>query len=88
MILVIVLLKWKSRKDWLHVARVEQLYPFPAKDIKGILTKLTNLEEIVWVQEEPQNMGAWGYIEPYLREIAPEKKKSTLHRPKKTFKYG
>lgn len=62
-------------KDWLHVARVEQLYPFPAKDIKGILTKLTNLEEIVWVQEEPQNMGAWGYIEPYLREIAPEKVK-------------
>jgi 2-oxoglutarate dehydrogenase E1 component len=30
------------------------------------------LEEIVWVQEEPQNMGAWNYIEPYLREIAPK----------------
>ncbi|UJM26000.1 2-oxoglutarate dehydrogenase E1 component [Bacillus altitudinis] len=62
-------------KDWLHIARVEQLYPFPAKDIKAILSKLTNLEEIVWVQEEPQNMGAWGYIEPYLREIASEKVK-------------
>ncbi|WP_345807707.1 2-oxoglutarate dehydrogenase E1 component [Bacillus pumilus] len=62
-------------KDWLHIARVEQLYPFPAKDIKAILSKLTNLEEIVWAQEEPQNMGAWGYIEPYLREIASEKVK-------------
>ena len=61
-----------GEKDWLHIARVEELYPFPAKHIKAIFSKLPNLEEIVWVQEEPQNMGAWNYIEPYLREVAPK----------------
>ncbi|MED1741370.1 2-oxoglutarate dehydrogenase E1 component [Bacillus swezeyi] len=64
--------KMETEKDWLHIARVEELYPFPAKHIKAFFGKLPNLEEIVWVQEEPQNMGAWNYIEPYLREIAPK----------------
>ncbi|MDA1475050.1 2-oxoglutarate dehydrogenase E1 component [Bacillus changyiensis] len=62
----------EAEKDWLHIARVEELYPFPAKHLKAIFSKLSQLEEIVWVQEEPQNMGAWNYIEPYLREIAPK----------------
>ncbi|MCF7618208.1 2-oxoglutarate dehydrogenase E1 component [Bacillus sonorensis] len=64
--------KMEAEKDWLHIARVEELYPFPAKHIKAIFAKLPHLEEIVWVQEEPQNMGAWNYIEPYLREVAPK----------------
>ncbi|MGG3643070.1 2-oxoglutarate dehydrogenase E1 component [Bacillus gobiensis] len=62
----------KEDKEWVHLARVEELYPFPAKEIKKVLSKLTNLEEIVWVQEEPQNMGGWNYIDPYLRELAPK----------------
>ncbi|KYD02527.1 2-oxoglutarate dehydrogenase E1 component [Bacillus atrophaeus] len=64
--------KLEDGKDWLHIARVEELYPFPAKEIKELFAKLPNLEEIVWVQEEPQNMGAWSYISPYLSEVAPE----------------
>ncbi|MFF2091939.1 2-oxoglutarate dehydrogenase E1 component [Paenibacillus sp. NPDC058174] len=58
-------------KDWLHVVRVEQLYPFPDKEIKAIIERLPNLKEIVWVQEEPHNMGAWSYMEPRVRKIAP-----------------
>ncbi|TCM97922.1 2-oxoglutarate dehydrogenase E1 component [Paenibacillus sp. BK033] len=57
--------------DWLHVVRVEQLYPFPEKEIAAIIERLPNLKEIVWVQEEPQNMGSWFYMEPRLRKIAP-----------------
>ncbi|MDJ1631132.1 hypothetical protein QNN00_15560 [Bacillus velezensis] len=64
--------KMEGDKDWLHIARIEQLYPFPAKDTKELFAKLPNLQEIVWVQEEPQNMGAWSYISPYLTEIAPK----------------
>ena len=48
------------------VIRVEQLYPFPQYEIKQALKGL-DVDRYVWVQEEPQNMGAWSYIEPYLR---------------------
>ncbi|KKI90192.1 2-oxoglutarate dehydrogenase [Bacillus sp. SA1-12] len=58
--------------DWVHILRVEELYPFPKQIITSIIDRLTSLEEIVWVQEEPQNMGAWLYIDPRLREIAPQ----------------
>ncbi|MFF2480664.1 2-oxoglutarate dehydrogenase E1 component [Paenibacillus sp. NPDC058071] len=58
-------------KDWLHVVRVEQLYPFPDKEIAAIIARFPNLQEIVWVQEEPQNMGSWSFMEPRIRKIAP-----------------
>lgn len=58
-------------KDWLHIVRVEQLYPFPAKEIAEVIARYPNLKEIVWVQEEPRNMGAWSFVEPRIREIAP-----------------
>ncbi|MDO7907446.1 2-oxoglutarate dehydrogenase E1 component [Paenibacillus sp. JX-17] len=57
--------------SWLHIVRVEQLYPFPETEIKTILGRYRNLKEIVWVQEEPKNMGAWTYMEPRLRAVAP-----------------
>ncbi len=41
------------------VARLEQLYPFPVDAVEELLGAYPSLEEIVWVQEEPQNMGAW-----------------------------
>ncbi|EIT86777.1 2-oxoglutarate dehydrogenase E1 component [Fictibacillus macauensis ZFHKF-1] len=58
--------------DHVHALRVEQLYPFPKNDIKDILNRYPNLEEISWVQEEPKNMGSWAYIESKLRGVAPE----------------
>lgn len=57
--------------EHLHILRVEQLYPFPEKEIRQIINRFGNLEEIVWVQEEPKNMGAWSYIEPRLCALAP-----------------
>ncbi|WP_226666641.1 2-oxoglutarate dehydrogenase E1 component [Metabacillus litoralis] len=57
--------------DWVHILRVEELYPFPKEIITSILERLTSLEEIVWVQEEPQNMGAWTFYDSKLREVAP-----------------
>jgi 2-oxoglutarate dehydrogenase E1 component len=58
--------------DWLHIVRVEELYPFPKEELQAIFARYPNVKEIVWVQEEPKNMGSWCYIEPRLREIAPE----------------
>jgi len=57
--------------SWLHVARLEQLYPFPKVDIERIISRFPNLKEVLWVQEEPQNMGAWNYVEPRIISRAP-----------------
>jgi 2-oxoglutarate dehydrogenase E1 component len=51
------------------VVRIELLYPFPEEELKAILDSYPNLKGIVWVQEEPKNMGAWTFIEPHLREL-------------------
>ncbi|WP_100331212.1 2-oxoglutarate dehydrogenase E1 component [Bacillus xiapuensis] len=58
--------------DWLHVLRVEEIYPFPKEEIAEFLSHYPNVKELVWLQEEPQNMGAWTYIDPRLRDVAPE----------------
>ena len=52
------------------IVRVEQLYPFPAVALREVLEGYTALEEIVWVQEEPENMGAWEFMRPRLEELA------------------
>jgi 2-oxoglutarate dehydrogenase E1 component len=53
------------------VARVEELYSFPADELRQVVAGYPNLREVVWLQEEPQNMGAWHYIEPRLRDVLP-----------------
>ena len=52
--------KKRKAKD-IAVIRVEQLYPWPQKQIDAILKKYSN-PKLVWTQEEPRNMGTWGYI--------------------------
>jgi 2-oxoglutarate dehydrogenase E1 component len=51
------------------VVRIELLYPFPEEDVQAVINGYPNLKEIVWVQEEPKNMGAWAFMEPRLREL-------------------
>jgi 2-oxoglutarate dehydrogenase E1 component len=54
--------------DDIYLLRVEQLYPFPAKALINELSRFRNAE-ILWCQEEPKNMGAWSFIEPYLEWV-------------------
>jgi 2-oxoglutarate dehydrogenase E1 component len=54
----------------IHIVRIEQLYPFPIEKVEVIIKRYPNLKEIVWVQEEPKNMGVWHYIAPTLFELA------------------
>lgn len=51
------------------IGRVELLYPFPKERVEEMISTYPNLEEVVWAQEEPKNMGAWFFVEPRLREI-------------------
>ena len=50
------------------VARVEQLYPFPTQDAAALVASYPALDEVVWAQEEPQNMGPWRAIRHRLEE--------------------
>ena len=45
------------------IARIEQLFPFPHMEMKEIINSYPNLEEVVWVQEEPKNQGSWYYMQ-------------------------
>ena len=54
------------------VGRVELLYPFPQADILALIESYPNLKEVVWVQEEPRNMGARAHMAPRLLQILPE----------------
>ena len=53
------------------IVRIEQLYSFPWQESRSVLARYPALRELVWVQEEPRNMGAWSYLEPKLRELLP-----------------
>ena len=44
------------------IVRIEQLYPFPQKQFNALLESYSNHDQLVWIQEEPENMGAWRYI--------------------------
>ena len=54
------------------VARLEQLYPFPVGAMEALVASYPNLEEVVWAQEEPQNMGAWRAIRHRLEDAVGE----------------
>jgi 2-oxoglutarate dehydrogenase E1 component len=50
------------------IIRLEQLYPFPHKALTAELKKYPNLEEVVWCQDEPQNQGAWFFVQHNILE--------------------
>jgi len=54
------------------VVRVEQLYPFPAEQIRDILATYPNAQDICWCQEEPENMGPWGFVDGRLWNLLEE----------------
>jgi multifunctional 2-oxoglutarate metabolism enzyme len=54
------------------VGRVELLYPFPERNINELIARYPRLQEVVWVQEEPRNMGARAHMFPRLMQIMPE----------------
>lgn len=65
------------------IARVEQLAPFPRIALGKTLARYPNLREIIWLQEEPRNMGAWTFMEPKLREIGKGLPVSYIGRPER-----
>jgi 2-oxoglutarate dehydrogenase E1 component len=58
----------KRAIDDVYLLRVEQLYPFPLKALVGELGRFKKAD-VYWCQEEPKNMGAWAFVEPYLEWV-------------------
>jgi 2-oxoglutarate dehydrogenase E1 component len=56
----------KERPATVAIVRIEELAPWP-RDLSKIVDLYPNVEEVVWAQEEPKNMGAWTYVQPRLR---------------------
>ena len=52
----------------ISIIRVEQLYPFPGEPLAERIARMTNLEEVVWCQEEPRNNGAWFFVESQIEQ--------------------
>ena len=61
----------EPRKTSTSVAlvRLEQIYPFPAEQLTAALARFAKLREVCWVQEEPENMGAWDSVRPELEQL-------------------
>lgn len=61
---------YKYRKDneldHIAIARLEQFYPFPNKDVKDFLKQNKSVKDVVWCQEEPKNMGGWTFVAPRI----------------------
>jgi 2-oxoglutarate decarboxylase len=57
------------------IVRVEQLYPWPAARLSAVFDHYENAEEVLWLQEEPENMGAWSFVHARLHALLPERLK-------------
>jgi 2-oxoglutarate dehydrogenase complex dehydrogenase (E1) component-like enzyme len=62
----------EQRRDDVAIVRVEQLYPFPQKEIAAALARYPRKQEVVWAQEEPKNRGAWTFVSPRLSAMLPD----------------
>jgi 2-oxoglutarate dehydrogenase E1 component len=61
----------RAGNDEIAVGRVELLYPFPESEIRELIAQYPNLHEVVWVQEEPRNMGARAHMSTRILQILP-----------------
>ena len=62
----------KSGDEKVAIIRLEQFYPFPALGLREIFSSLPNATQLVWAQEEPQNMGGWTFVQPRLMNLLPK----------------
>lgn len=67
------LLSWRKKegRDDLAFIRIEELYPFPEKEIQKVLSIYKNVTDVFYFQEEPKNMGAYSFMAPLLEGILP-----------------
>lgn len=65
---------FRNKSTNIAIVRIEQLYPFPKKEIRQLISTYNNIKEIVWVQEEPSNMGSIMFLWPRFKQLFDESK--------------
>jgi 2-oxoglutarate dehydrogenase E1 component len=63
------------------IIRVEQLYPLPVDELHAAISNFAGDCEIVWVQEEPENMGAWRFVDAHRRTLFGDRPLERVSRP-------
>lgn len=58
--------------DRTAIVRIEQLYPFPAQQVEAVLKKYSQAKRLIWAQDEPANMGSWGFIRGRMPQLSME----------------
>ncbi len=61
--------KEEQKRDDVALVRVEQLFPLPEEKMKEVMAKYKNVDDFVWAQEEPRNMGAWSHLLMHFSEV-------------------
>jgi 2-oxoglutarate dehydrogenase E1 component len=64
------------------ICRVEQIFPLPVREMVDVIETYPHLEEVLWVQEEPENMGAWDYVRPLMEGLVGTRRFAVLARPR------
>ena len=77
----------RADNPYVAIGRVELLYPFPQAEILALVESYPDLKEVVWVQEEPRNMGARAHMCPRLMQILPSTS-VRLHRASRACRVG
>src|SRR5262249_22480067 len=60
----------RADNDRVAIVRVEELYPFPAEQLADVLERYANADDLIWLQEEPRNMGAWPFVASRLPDVS------------------
>jgi 2-oxoglutarate dehydrogenase E1 component len=71
----------RSPDESIAVVRVEELYPFPAEEVGEVLERYHRAREVVWLQEEPRNMGAWPFLSSRARGVFGDRRVRYVGRP-------
>ena len=62
----------RTQHPEIALCRLEQLYPVPSRDLRSLVAQYERADEIVWVQEEPENMGAYHFLHGRLHSMLPK----------------
>jgi 2-oxoglutarate dehydrogenase E1 component len=74
--------KRKTETPQVAIARIEQIYPLPVSEMLGAIERYPQLEEVFWVQEEPENMGLWDFVRPLVEGLVGTRRFAVLARPR------
>ncbi|MFK7894825.1 MAG: 2-oxoglutarate dehydrogenase E1 component [Myxococcota bacterium] len=65
--------RFEGREHEIAIVRVEQLYPWPERELSDVFSRYTRADTRIWVQEEPRNMGAWTFVRDRIQSIVGDK---------------